>query len=138
MRTARVDTIIEGKKMRRSILFLLILNLSGAIFFNFSFPALAVMHTEEFSGTIVSVKFGDPLKEPYFDLAKIEVVDFAGKNLLFQINGGTIIRDPMWHEAHVTYLQKGMKVKIHYVPKEGPHEAKRIYVEQEKDKNSSQ
>jgi len=122
--------------MRRSILFLLVLNFCAGILPNFSPPALAVMHTEEFSGTIVSVTFGDPFQEPYFDLAKIAVVDFAGKNLTFQINKGTLIRDPLWHEAHVAYLQNGMKVKVHYVPKEEPYKAIKVYVVQEKDKNT--
>lgn len=125
--------------MYRLFFCLLVLNFCSAAFSIFSPSALAVMHTEESSGTITSIKFGDPLQEPYFDLAQIAVVGFAGKNLKFQINAGTLIRDPLWHEAYVAYLQKGMKVKVHYVPKQAePYEAIRVYVVQEKDKNTSQ
>lgn len=67
------------------------------------------------------------------------MVDFAGKNLILQINTNTLIRDPLWHKAHVAYLQKGMKVKVNYVlKKREPYEAKEVYVVQEKNKDSDQ
>lgn len=123
--------------MYRLIFSLLVLNFCGVAFSNLSPSALAVMHTEEFLGTITSMKFGDPLQAPYFDIAQIKVIDFGGKNLTFQINTGTLIRDPFWHEAHVAYLQKGMKVKVHYVSKQTePFEAIKVYVVQEKDEDT--
>ncbi len=119
--------------MARVILLILILHSGNGFFSVACSSAEAASHTEQIIGTIASLRFGDPLQEPYFDLAEIKVVDSHGREVSVLINASTLIRDPWWHNARVTYLQTGMKVKMNYVLKKSePYEAKEIYMIQEK------
>ena len=92
----------------------------------------AVSYTEEVTGTITDLRWKHALQEPYFDICEMDVQEHTDKTITVLINQSTLIRDQLWHTAHAVYLQKGMKVKVLYVPtNDKPSPAQKIYVLEE-------
>ncbi len=94
----------------------------------------ASTETGEFRGTIVSVQYVDVLKEEEdrYDLAVMTVEDIQGISFAVTINRDTQIKSPKWGDAHLVYLQKGMRVRVEYFSdKEGQWVARNVYVEKE-------
>ena len=86
----------------------------------------------DFKGTIAAVNLTDPMQEERYDLAVIEVQDGVGEAKIFVVNLDTHIKDPMWRDAYVGYLHKGIRVDIEYeTPREGNLIARRVLVKAE-------
>ena len=98
-------------------------------------PARAMPNAEgEFRGTVVSVEYLDAQKEEKdrYNLARISVQDPYGKTLIFLVNRDTKIKSPQWGDAHLVYVQKGMRVEIEYFIDEKKNPvAHNIYVKKE-------
>ena len=86
----------------------------------------------DMTGIVRDVRFTPPDAEPRVILAEVDLEDGRGQLLTFVINLDTIIRDPQWHFAYVSYVAKGNRIKVSYVVgKDGVNTAKIVQMIQE-------